>query len=72
MAKDVAADHPDSIRLEILSPDSDQANGLDTRKSISMYINRQRIPIKTGLSKPDLEECIHAFLEGQEKDSRSP
>jgi hypothetical protein len=59
----VAADHPESVRLEVLSPDSVQARGLDTKKSISVYLNRQRVPIKTCLSRTDLEECIQKALE---------
>jgi len=69
VAREVAADHPESVRLEVLSPDSVQARGLDTKKSISIYLNRQRVPIRTCLSKPDLEAYVQKTLATEKRTS---
>ncbi|MFP4629967.1 MAG: hypothetical protein ACLFMQ_04485 [Desulfohalobiaceae bacterium] len=46
------------MQLEILSPEAAEARGLDSKKSISIYLGSNRIPIQTALSKTKLEKRI--------------
>ncbi|MFP4393340.1 MAG: hypothetical protein ACOC43_14330 [Desulfohalobiaceae bacterium] len=62
MAEQVAAEHPEAIQLEVLEPEAAAAKGLNSKKSISVYLDQQQIPIKTALSKPDLEKRIQQKL----------
>ncbi|MFP4588189.1 MAG: hypothetical protein ACLFM3_09100 [Desulfohalobiaceae bacterium] len=58
MAEKISAEQPDKVQLEILSPEAAEARGLDSKKSISIYLGSNRIPIQTALSKTKLEKRI--------------
>ncbi|MGM0425361.1 MAG: hypothetical protein ACQEQX_10650, partial [Thermodesulfobacteriota bacterium] len=58
MARQIAAEHPGAVDLEMIDPEEAAARGLDSKKSISLYLDQTRVPIKTALSKPDLEKRI--------------
>ena len=62
MAREVAEKMAGMVRLRILRNDSVEAMEYGLRKSISVFVNGNRVPLKMALSLENLESYLKTLL----------